>query len=324
MLPFFVFLFLSCLCLSTWANSSIDNNNIVITDYHQIFIPCYDKNGNLLIAIRMYFIGATPYYLVVNPYTFATESAPAANFKNRNISSKGNTTPGYYTWDQIKNTPYMKVLFRYTSGPYPMNNYGVTHAEHAVNGEFLTVDMCPSAKPFEEQFFKALVAIANRNHQPVPLAISLTGIWMIEHPKEFNWLTQQEKANTLQITWTNHTFSHLYYPDLPINQNFLLTTESNITHEILDTEKMLLEKHQLPSVFFRFPGLVSNKKLVLMMRHFGLIPIASNAWLAKGQQAKIGSIILVHGNSNEPQGIKDFMPMLQYSNLNLLPLSKAF
>ena len=44
---------------------------------------------------------------------------------------------------------------------------------------------------------------------------------------------------------------------------------------------------------------------------YGLIPIGSDAWLAKGQPVHKGSIVLIHGNGNEPVGIKDFIRLLQ-------------
>jgi hypothetical protein len=295
-----------------------------ITDYHRIFIPCCDKVGNLRIAIRMYYYGEKPYFLVVNPYNFVTEVGPIASFKYRlNPEGKNKTGPRYFTMREIENTPYMKELARYSSRPYKKENYGLTEANHSVNGQFLTIDMCPSAKVFERNFFNALNARADETHHAIPVALAITGLWMIDHQKEFDWLIQQEKANKLQITWINHSFSHVYYTDLPPTENFLLSPQTNFTHEILDVEKMLLEKHQLPSVFFRFPGLVSDEKLILELRNFSLIPIGSDAWLAKGQPIESGSIILVHGNSNEPEGIEKFMSIFKQKNIQLLPINQA-
>ena len=34
-----------------------------------------------------------------------------------------------------------------------------------------------------------------------------------------------------------------------------------------------------------------------------LIPLGANAWIAKNEPIQKGSIILIHGNKNEPQGI---------------------
>jgi len=56
---------------------------------------------------------------------------------------------------------------------------------------------------------------------------------------------------------------------------------------------------------------VSNHQVVDKVLEYGLIPIGSDAWLAKGQAVHNGSIVLIHGNGNEPMGIKDFMKLLQ-------------
>ena len=205
---------------------------------------------------------------------------------------------------ELLKTPYMKALMQYTSPPYKSENYGLTQANYSVNGVFLTADMCPSVKPFETNFFNTLVTISEKLHRPMPVALSITGLWIIGHPKEFNWLIKQEKENKLKIIWINHSFSHAYYADLPMIENFLVIPQTNVTHEILATEILLLEHNQLPSVYFRFPGLISNKQLVLKLRKYGLIAIGSDAWLAHNQKVRIGSLILVHGNSNEPEGFR--------------------
>lgn len=296
-------------------------NNKTITDYRQTFFPCYNRKGDLRIAIRMYYVNKTPYYLVVNPFTFATEAAPATNFKPRKIVSN---VPGYFTMKELSETPYMKALVKYTSPPYVLENQGITHAEKTVNAVFLTADMCPSVKPFEKDFFKTLVAMSEKHRKPMSIALPMTGLWIIGHLQEFKWLIKQVKKQKLKITWVNHSFSHVYYVDLPYSENFLLVPNVNTTHEILATEKLLLEQGQLPSVYFRFPGLVSNEKLVLKLRHFGLIPIGTDAWIAKNQSPKPGSIVLVHGNSNEPEGIKKVMPLLQNPSYHWQSLEQVF
>lgn len=295
--------------------------NCRITDYQQVFFPCYGMEGTLRIVIRMYYLDHKPYYLAVDPYTFLTETAPAANFKPRKTTAK---TPGYFTLRELLQTPYMKALTRYTSSPYKLKNSGITHAEHAVNGLFLTIDMCPSVKPFETDFFNTLISLSEKLSRPIPIALAITGLWIIGHAEEFNWLINQEKENKLKITWINHTFSHVYYEDEPMRNNFLVIPQTNVTHEILALEKLLLEHDQLPSVYMRFPGLVANKKLILQLRQYGLIPIGTDAWLANNQQVKLGSFVLVHGNSNEPQGIEKVMHLLHDADSRWLPLSEAF
>ena len=313
--------FISIITVSFSTDASVQKNTL-ITNYHSIFVPYFTKNGSLLIATRMYFREKISYLLLVNPYTFATEIVSTASVHLQKVCH-----PSYCidaATSKIKATPYIKALLRYTSPPYLLQNYGIAQAGTSVNGVFLTVDMCPSKRPFEKQFFSRLIAQAKQTGKPISIAISITGLWAIHHPKEFAWLMQQEKSTVLKITWINHSFHHPYYVGAPLRENFLLTPSSIILHEVLDTEKLLIMNGQTPSVFFRFPGLVASKGLILKLRQFGLIPIASDAWLAKQQKVRLGSIILVHGNGNEPQGIKFFTQLQQKNKFRLLPLYQAF
>ncbi len=292
-----------------------------ILDYQPVFIPGYNSNGQLTIAIRSYLIDNTPYFLLVDPNTLQTSVLPSANFKSRNTNVKAE--PGYYTRAAIQNTPYLQALSKYSKPPYILQNYGLTHANREQSGVFLTIDMCPSVKPFEKEFFQNLVALANKTGQPTPIALSMTGLWMIGHPVEFNWLIEQQKKHKLLITWVNHSFNHIYYQDLPLDHNFMLLRPDDFSYEILATEKLLLQRGLIPSVFFRYPGLVANQALLLKLNQLSLIPLGSDAWLAKKEIPKPGSIILVHGNSNEHAGIVAAMELLKKGHLTFLPLPQA-
>lgn len=306
------------------SSSNPSANLSKIANYQHIFVPCFDNNGNLQIAIRFYEKKKTPYYLVVNPYTFETSTAPVSSFRSRRTLDLN--VPGYFSLAEIQNTPYVKALYRYTATPSREQNAGIVHSENQNVGYFLTIDMCPSVKPFEQGFFSALIQKSTDEQRAIPIALSMTGLWLLGHPDEFNWFIEQEKTNKLKITWINHTYSHIYYNDqgLPLNKNFLLSMLVNIDSEILLTEQLLLERGQLPSVFIRFPGLISNDDLIKKVQEYGLIPVGSDAWLAKGEEQTDGSIILIHGNSNEHKGIEIAMPLVVQPNFHLLPLSDAF
>jgi len=62
-----------------------------------------------------------------------------------------------------------------------------------------------------------------------------------------------------------------------------------------------------------------------------LIPIGSAAWLAKGETPRAGSLILVHANGNEPEGIRLLQiffakqrDSFRRGDTALLPLRDAF
>ncbi|WP_299011437.1 hypothetical protein [uncultured Shewanella sp.] len=296
---------------------------LVITNYQQIFIPGFTIKGELRIAIRQFDNNGHLYYLIVNPYNFVTSIVKVGSLYSRNPVSDTSSHPGYFQWEVIKETPYVKALWSFTKY-HQLENDGLTHAEHSVQHSlFLTVDMCPSIKPFESKFFQALVKKGKLIQGGFPVAISISGLWILGHEQEFQWLLKMQSQHLLNITWVNHSFSHLYFADLPNKNNFLLFSQTNLDSEILTSERLLIEAHQTPSVFIRFPGLVANKNLMRKVRHYGLIPLGADAWLAKNEDPINGSLILVHGNGNEHEGIEKVMPILQ-EDWHWLPIDRAF
>lgn len=309
-IAFFIFLFCSS---QLFANHSI-------TDYQRIFLPTYTKDGHFMLALRIFNIDKVPTFLIVDPESLQTKILPV----DQCIAQ--NNIPIMTTWSKVLQSRYYQILEKNTSAPYPLENKGVTHAAPNIKtGNILTIDLCPSRKKFEANLFNRLVELADKSEQPTPITIAISGLWIIQHPEEFKWLMTQEKANKLAITWANHSFSHVYYRDLPYNKNFLLSQGTHMNTEIMQTEKSLLEAGELPSVFFRFPGLVSDESLIKKLKRYGLIPLGTDAWLAdltsRGQKITPGGIILVHGNSNEPQGIAILLPLL--NTLKLLDINSV-
>lgn len=293
-----------------------------ITNYAATFVPLYTKQGQLGIGIRHFEKNNVWYFLIVNPITLQTYLAAANDQYPRDPNTDG-STPGYPEWKNIENTPYLKALSRYAQYPGKIENAGITHAENKnIPGYFLTVDMCPSVKPFEKKFYQRLVELSSAQHKPFPVAISMSGLWMLQHDKEFDWLLKMQKENKLNITWVNHSFSHVFFRDLPYQNNFLLFKPTNLLDEIYANEIALIQRGQVPSVFFRLPGLVADKAVLITLRDNGLIPLGTDAWLAENQLPTNGSIILVHGNSNEPQGIQALMPYLNNTNSHWLPINE--
>ena len=65
-----------------------------------------------------------------------------------------------------------------------------------------------------------------------------------------------------------------------IAANFLLTKGVDPQEEILDTERLLIANGETPSLFFRFPGLVSSDPLMQAVSQFHLVTLGADAWLA--------------------------------------------
>jgi len=205
---------------------------------------------------------------------------------------------------------YFQLLDRANTAPYPLQNDGITQAE---GGIAITTDLCPSSKQgFERRLYEALM---ERFSPSAPVTLFITGKWIEKHTEAFAQLLAWERAHKLSITWGNHTYSHPYHPNTPLKENFVLSKGYTLKNDALRLEKELIERGVTPSVFFRFPGLVSDRKSMQTIHDLGLIVIGSNSWIAKGEKIKAGSIILLHGNKNEPKGVAMFLEMLKDDTL---------
>lgn len=297
----------------------------VIDSYSHTFVPISTQQDNLLLAVRFFSIKSHRYYLTVNPYTLDTAIQRPDQISYCPPQKRSDSNSIYFSWNTLKKTPYISSLIACNTPPVHLENYGLTRASHKIDGMILTIDLCPSAKPFEKKFFQTLVALANDNCSPMPIAISISGAWLLEHSEEFNWLIEQSKQKKLAITWINHSLSHLHFAEPEFGENFMVFPyiQTSFHNEILQLEKLLIEHKQLPSIFFRFPGLVSDKGLITALGQFHLIPVGTDAWLAHNEKPHSGSIILVHGNGNEPEGIDKVMPYLLDRKNNWLPLANA-
>jgi hypothetical protein len=200
-------------------------------------------------------------------------------------------------------TLYVKYLQIEQKPPFKIHRYGISSANYPTDALFLTIDLCPSSKlDFEQGLFEYIRA------KKIPIAIAISGLWGEKHTSGLNFLKNLNQE--ISITWVNHSYHHPFSKYLPDASNFLLEANVDAKTEILKNEQYMLEQDLLPSIFIRYPGLVSNEKLIHLTHELGLLPLASDAWLAEGEVPKKGSIILVHGNGNEPLGIKRLMPIL--------------
>jgi hypothetical protein len=265
-----------------------------ITNYRAAFATVRAEDERSFVVIRRFLHDGTPFALTVDPATLVTAVRPEAWL-----------TPDKKDWPELKATPYVSALWATTGAPYPIENAGLVHAHDGAQGYFLTVDMCPSRRLFESAFFSSLSARAGREGKLMPVAISISGYWAIDHKEEFASLIARQKLGELDVTWVNHSYTHRYLKGVPPARNFMLTPHTDLEREVFLTEQLLIEHGLTPSIFFRFPGLVSDAYLVMELRRLGLVPLGADAWLAKAERPRPGSIVLVHGNGNEPQGIRD-------------------
>lgn len=247
--------------------------------------------------IRSFNIEGKKYFLAVDEETLKTIFLRAQKFQFYNPQTRYNT-----------------LLNDYNQFPYILQNDGVTSID-STDKVYITTDLCPSSKKgYEEQFYKNLI---KHYKKPVPITLFISGRWIKRHKQEFLELIKFQKEGKLDITWGNHTNNHRYKPKNDLSENFLLLPNTNIINEVIQLEKLLISNNITPSILFRFPGLISDENAILTIKKLGLIPIGSNTWLAKNQKIQKGSIILVHGNKNEPQGIQKAYQELFTSNYKL-------
>ncbi len=255
------------------------------------------------LAIRSFSADGEKYLLLVNPQTLDTKVDLANNYTTNSLK-----------WGNVlaifNNTAYVKALEAAAARDIQLQNAGIDHAFPNEKGITLTIDLCPSHKALDRIIFQSVFDEFKKIEQPAPLAISVSGKWMLKHEDDLTWLKSLVAQKELSITWVNHSYNH-EVNKLPLAENFLLAAGTNFDVEVLENEKLMLKNGLTPSVFFRFPGLVSDKSVVDKIEAYGLIPIGSDAWLAKGQQPNAGSIVLIHGNGNEEIGVKDFIQLLR-------------
>jgi len=281
-----------------------------ISDY-KVYIGEGRFKSKDFLVIRAFRDSGQPFYVGVDPDNLETELIPA-----KQVSVKATT------WQQIvlthSSTAYVKALQTARNQSFSLQNSGIIHGFPKEKGVSLTIDLCPSHKPLDRSVLTSIIAEFDKSEKPVPIALSITGKFMLTHSADLEWLKNLIASKEIAVTWINHTYNHHYDPQLPLKGNFLLEPNTDLNFEILETEKALLQHGFLFSVFFRFPGLVSDNTIVDKVVDYGLIPIGSDAWLAKGQSIRGGSIVLIHGNGNEPIGIEDFIHLLRTEKVSVL------
>jgi hypothetical protein len=292
------------ICLTAFCGAAYSQANYRKIENYKPFYGWAHHFPQDYMILRQFDNEGKNYLLLVNPQTLETriDERSFYDVKPMDVSAARQF---------FKSTPYQKALRRAEKQSVTIQDAGIESGVPKETGINLTADLCPSHRPLDRRIFTDIFNEFKKVERPVPVALSVTGIWMRQHPQDLEWLKQMQQKHEIYITWINHSFNHHVSLKAPLKENFLLEPGTDISYEVLETEKAMLKNGLLPSVFFRFPGLVSDQQLVYKITDFGLIPIGTDAWLAKGQQPQAGSIVLIHGNGNEPTGVNDFIKLLQ-------------
>ncbi|MBF0295409.1 MAG: polysaccharide deacetylase [Magnetococcales bacterium] len=268
-----------------------------------------DASGRHLLVLREFEQEGTQRLVTLDPATLATAIEDAARLP---WSADPPAT--------FAQSPYALALHRQTAPPHPLINDGLRRAAHPAAGFCLSIDLCPSPRPMDHPLFEAL--LASPLPRPIPVAIAVSGGWIRRHPDDFAWLRAHDRPDALAITWINHTLTHFYARDRRNADNFLLAPGSDPVCEALSLEWLLLQNGVTPTPFFRFPGLVSNRESIATLTDLGLLVVGCDAIMADGDPIRDGGILLLHGNGNEPHGVKRFLRLLAANGTPaLLPLA---
>jgi hypothetical protein len=283
-----------------------------VADYRSILRVCHGTEGDG-VATREMRLEGEPALLIVDPRALTTRLERAACWTCRDASD-----------GELAATRMMRAVEQSSEAPGLthrgfLQNAGLTHG--ASPGAFVTGDLCPSSRPLDRSFFENL-SVKERG---APVALSISGLWLLRHFADYAWLLEQQARGVIAITWVNHSYHHQFHRGLPYDRNFMLMPGVDPDAEILQTERLLIANGETPSLFFRFPGLVSDAPLMQAARRHHLIALGADAWLAINQRPKPGSIILVHPNGNEEVGLKMFDADLARGTISrpLEPLTAA-
>jgi hypothetical protein len=276
-----------------------------ISTYQAFFAKTVLADGSEGLVIRRFVRNNQSYCLLVHPQTLATEIEALAERKL--VAAALTDLRG-----QFASSAYSKAWAAAAANSQNNQDAGITHSLPMERGISLTIDLCPSKKPLDRYLFMDILAEFGRVERPVPLAIAVSGLWLEKHPEDLHWLSGLVLSKQITVDWINHSYHHQYDPRQPLRTNFLLEKGVDLDGEILKTEQKMIECGLTPSVFFRFPGLVSDNSEFKRVLAYGLIPVGSDAWLAKRQIPGPGSIVLIHGNGNEPLGIKEFLALARH------------
>ncbi len=270
-------------------------------DYHAILQSCVNDAGARKLATRRMALGAEALLLTVDPNSLATSLERARCWRCADTSDAAEA-----------DTRFMRALQKpepAPAAPEVLEDAGLLRGKG--DGVFVTGDLCPSRRPLDRDFLQLLAS----QGQGTPVALAISGLWMVHHADDLDWLKQQAASGALNIAWVNHSYHHPYVKSRPDARTYLLTPGVDMDAEIFDTERLMIANGLTPSVFFRFPGLVSDAGLMEKLRENHLVALGADSWLALGPRPRPGSIVLVHPNGNEQAGLKIFSRLTQQGKM---------
>src|ERR1700731_4524620 len=213
-------------CAFTPAPATRLQSMAAVGDYKPVLKACVAADGRKAVAIREMTVAGQKIALLADPEGLTTRLERAACWTCRDESE-----------EELAATRMGRAIRESALAPGLVHrgflqNAGLTHG--GGQGDFVTGDLCPSQKPLDRAFFARLEAASPH----APVALSISGLWLIHHFDDFRWLVAERNSGALNILWTDHTYHHPYHRKLPNDANFLLSKGVDPQEEILDTERL--------------------------------------------------------------------------------------
>jgi hypothetical protein len=282
-----------------------------IASYRPVLLSCR-SGAQERIATRAFTSGGAPAYLLVDPGSLGTSLESASCWACAGMAE-----------ESVSATRFGRAIASAAASsgvPTGGSSYNAGLVSGGGEGVFVTADLCPSHRPLDRAILERMAGLG----EPAPVALAISGVWMSEHPGDLRWLQERSRNGELAITWVNHSETHRFVPSLTERRNFMLLPGTDVEREILGGERRMIEHGLTPSVFFRFPGLVSDPSLLRQVAAHHLVALGTDAWLAQGQHPRAGSIVLVHMNGNEESGVAALSRFLEKPGRpRLRPLNEA-
>ena len=190
-------------------------------------------------------------------------------------------------------TKYIPAKMKLSSAPYDsVVSRVIYHGSRTDKRIALTFDAC--ANTYKSKYDSAVIGVLIRTHTPATLFIS--GRWVIEHPKEIKFLSEQSIFEV-----GNHSFIHPHFGQISI---------SRIKEELRLTQNVLFSMTGRAPKLFRSPYGELNDTIVRSAASFGLTTVEydlpsgdpdTNATKQKlidyvSERARNGSVIVMHMN----------------------------
>jgi len=282
-----------------------------LSNYRPVFLACENAAGAKKLAMRRMSAGNETLLLAVDPQSLKTSLEREACWRCAETTD-----------EKEIDTRFLRALQKPPEGAVAkaLENAGLTHSPSDA-GAFVTADLCPSRRPLDRDFLERFA----KEGPGTPIALSVSGRWLAHHAADLAWLKAQAASGALKISWVNHSYSHPFVRNRPDDRTYLLTQGVDIDREIFETEKLMIIDGLTPSVFFRFPGLVSDDGLMAKLRERHLVALGADAWVALGFEPRPGSIVLLHANGNEEVGLRLFSRLLDENRVArpLRPIEEA-